>query len=278
MKILEIIIILVFLGLTACNSVGVKPKQQTGSDITEVVITKPDSLSETGAYKTSSSQKMREYSQDNTEDSLSFIRILNSALAIADEQKNKDNFSLHSDRFDINYGYIFSSTKKHLIIKRYFPSDVFVDIFKLQDSSFINVCSKNISALAYIGDTIQDVNGDNRLDYLFHWYPMAGCCLRDIFDVYLQKINGDFADEVEFINPIFSANEKIIRGLCYGQEAPLYKYKWNGYKTDTIEYVYFPDSLNGNHFIKRRSRNEEEKGEVMEQLPNEYRKIGFGYK
>lgn len=69
----------------------------------------------------------------------------------------------------------------------------------------------------------------------------------------------------------------MIRGLRYGYSAPLYKYKWNGAKVDTIEYIYFPDSLNGNHFIRRKHEDLNEKGEILKRLPEEYKKIGYGW-
>ena len=204
------------------------------------------------------------------------VRTLELALKIVNKQKDKDNFILESDSLNIRYGYIFSLSVKHLIVNRTFQYGINADIYKLQDNRFVKVCSKDMAPLAYIGDTIQDVNGDNRVDYLFHWYPLSGCCLRDIYDVYLQKPNGDFAEEVEFINPNFSAKQKTIIGLRYGYEAPLYKYTWNGYKIDTIEYIYFPYSEKGNHFIRRKHEDENEKGEIIKHLPEEYKKYGYG--
>lgn len=276
MTTLQTLTILLLFGMTACNSVDNKSAHTSTIDTAEVNHIDTNHLPKTGELYKKTPQQIEEERMQDIADSINMVRTLEFALKIADKQKTKDNYILQSDSLNIRYGYIFSPSIKHLIVNRTFQYGVNADIYKLQDNNFVKVCSKDMAPLAYIGDTIQDVNGDGRVDYLFHWYPMSGCCLRDIYDVYLQKPNGDFADEQEFINPNFSAKEKIIRGLCYGYGAPLYKYKWNGYKVDTIEYIYFPDSKNGNHFIRRKHEDETEKGEIIKQLPDEYKKIGYG--
>ncbi len=40
------------------------------------------------------------------------------------------------------------------------------------------------------------------------------------------------------MNPIFYPKEKVIRGMEYGSDAPLYKYRWNNLKIDTVEYIH----------------------------------------
>jgi len=229
----------------------------------------------TGIEKTiRDTSRPKEFRKEEIADSLTTVRTLDLALKIAMKNKTQDKFTFHSDSLEINYGYLFSKTIKHLIIKMNFQRGVFANIYKLKDNSFEEVCSKDIMQLAYIGDTIQDVNGDGQLDYLFHWYPPSGCCARDIFDVYLQETNGNFFDEFEFINLTFSPKEKVVRGRCYGREAPFYKYKWNGSELDTIEYIFVPDSTNGNNYVRKRHEDEKEKGIVLKQLPDEYKKLG----
>jgi hypothetical protein len=121
------------------------------------------------------------------------------------------------------------------------------------------------------------------LDYIVHYYPQSGCCLRDCYDVFLQHANGEFLDEIRFINPTFSVKEKIIRGLQYGYSAPLYKYQWNGFNLDTIEYIFFPDSTNGYHYIKSRhylfsrEKDKDKKGQIIKGIPDEYKNIPTGY-
>lgn len=278
MTTLQSLTIFLLIGLTACNSADKNSSRVSSIDSTETIQSDTEHLPKTGELYKKTPQQIEEERKQVFADSINMIRTLELALKIANQKKVKEKFSLESDTLNIRYGHLFSSSVKHLIVSRMFQYGINTDIYKLHyDKKFVKVCSKDMAPLAYIGDTIQDVNGDGRVDFLFHWYPMSGCCLRDIFDVYLQKPNGDFADEVEFINPSFSAKEKTIRGLCYGYGAPLYKYKWNGYKIDTIEYIYFPDSTNGNRFIRRKHEDETEKGEIIKELPDEYRKIGYGY-
>jgi len=268
--------IILLLGLTCCNYTDKKSGQSQTADTLIDANSDTDKLPKTGELYNRTPEQLQAEREQDIKDSLTSIQTLTLALKIANKEKGKNKYILTSDTLDINFGYLFSSTIKHLIIKRRFPWAFNTDIYMLQDNKFSKVSSKEMALMAYVGDTIQDVNGDSRLDYLFHWYPMSGCCLRDVFDVFLQKQNGDFSDEIEFINPDFSAKERLIRGLCYGYSALLYKYRWNGYSVDTVEYIYFPDSTNGNHYIRRKHKNENEKGEIIKQLPDEYKKIGYG--
>jgi hypothetical protein len=261
---------LLLIGLVSCNSAEKKSEQSSTADTTQVDHNN-SFLQDTNGLNTQTTKEEQGIADSNTS-----AQILQSALNIANKQKGLDSFNLYTGTFTINYGYIFSAAIKHLIINIKLPHTVVVDIYKLQKDKFEKVCEKNISRSAYVDSIITDVNGDNRPDYLFHWYPKSGCCERDMFDVFLQKPDGSFAKEAEFINPMFSSKEGVIRGLRYGIKAPLYKYKWNGYKVDTVEYIYFPDSTSGKYFVKRRHENRNEKGQLLNQLPDEYVKIGYG--
>ena len=71
--------------------------------------------------------------------------------------------------------------------------------------------------------------------------------------------------------------EKIIRGLGYGHpgEVGLYKYKWNGLKVDTIEFIY-PDVSTKGQFIKTKKRiyrPTDKEGIVLKHVPKEYQDI-----
>jgi hypothetical protein len=132
--------------------------------------------------------------------------------------------------------------------------------------------------MTYIRDTIFDANGDEHDDFLVHWYPSSGCCRRNVYSIYLnQPDNGNFTQDYEFINPTFSANDRIVRGVEYGhqREVGLYKYQWNGLQVDTIEFIY-PDVVNKGQFIKtkkRAFRPTEREGVVLKSVPREYLKI-----
>lgn len=200
------------------------------------------------------------------------------AFRIANLKKEKTSYSFNSDTIRIKLGYIFSHSVKHLMITRKSNYLVCTDIYIISKHGYQKVCSKSINLLTYISENIRDVNGDGYSDFLFHWYPESGCCLRDIYDVFLQKNDGTFVEQIKFVNPNFNSNNKTIIGLCYGYDAPLYKYKWNDFKVDTIEYIYLPGSANGNKIIRKRNLHGEEKGEILKKLPNEYIKVGFKIK
>jgi hypothetical protein len=148
----------------------------------------------------------------------------------------------------------------------------------LQDEQFKAVVKREQGGMTYIDDTAQDVNGDGYKDFVVHWYPSSGCCLAEMYNVYLyQSQEGDFTHDYQFINPTFFPKEKIIRGLEYGHpgEAGLYKYKWNGLQIDTIEFIY-PCYNQKNKFVKmthQEYRPTGSEGVILNKLPKEYAEI-----
>ncbi|MGC3946473.1 MAG: hypothetical protein QM762_18445 [Chryseolinea sp.] len=132
--------------------------------------------------------------------------------------------------------------------------------------------------MTYINDTIRDVNGDGFKDFLVNWYPSAGCCLSDIYNVYLNlPYKNIFSDDYEFINPTFSPKEKIIRGIGYGHpgEVELYKYKWNNLEIDTVEFIH-PYRDHEGKFIRSKQPHYPrtvKEGTVLNETPKEYHNI-----
>jgi hypothetical protein len=109
----------------------------------------------------------------------------------------------------LSFGYFFSPKTKHLIVKRMlWGTTLAVDVFVYKNSKFKAVCSQSLNNLTFLDYTITDVNGDHLKDFLIHWYPSSGCCRRDIYDVYLNRSDGKFTKNYEFINPTFSAHKK----------------------------------------------------------------------
>lgn len=267
----KIITILLLFALAGCHSNQKTDSPTKITQVTEERVTAPKQKESIKDDRLS----YQELTEALTQDSIQSVRTLERALNMAYNRKGERAYTIASDSLQMRYGHLFSSSVKHLIIHRTFESGVNATIYKLHNNRFIQVCKKEMSPFSYLGDTLQDVNGDGKVDYLFHWYPASGCCQRDIYAVFIQKDNGDFTPEFEFINPRFSAHERIIRGKCYGYDAPLYKYKWNGYHIDTIEYIYFPESGSDHPFVRRKRENEHEKGEELKQLPKEYQGLGF---
>jgi hypothetical protein len=175
------------------------------------------------------------------------------------------------------FGYLFSASNKHLLVKRLSPSGVVCTIFLLQKNKFKLVAQRTQDGQTFMDDTLKDVNGDGYKDYLIHWYPSSGCCTRDVYNVFLYlPATGTFTSDYEFINPTFFAKEKIIRGVNYGYFSGLYKYKWNGLKVDTLEFVYHDTAVATKYYITKQSDYNippKVKYKVLNALPKEYEKI-----
>ena len=184
------------------------------------------------------------------------------------------NFGYQSEA-ELKYGKLFSSTVKYLIVRRkFYGTVVAMNVLKLEGSNFVSIVSQPVDNLTYLNSGVKDINGDGLKDYFVHWYPSSGCCRRDIYDVYLyQKSKEAFTDRYEFTNPTFSPLEKIIRGVDYGQlgDVALYKYKWNGLKLDTIEYI-FPDTIGKKYYISK-TREFSKSVKVLKAVPMEYQRI-----
>jgi hypothetical protein len=186
----------------------------------------------------------------------------------------------------------FSKDFKHLIVHMSQPSDEhvelpgeYINIYVKQDSGFKQVLAHREWATTYTNDTLQDVNGDGLQDLIVNGYGSNGCCLKAFSEVYLYlPQTGTFSEVYDFINPTFSAKEKVIRGVAYGHpgETEMYKYRWNGLGLDTLEYIYFEKNdkdLRTGKVIKSTVLNnnrETTKNERLNQAPAEYRHI-YGY-
>lgn len=173
---------------------------------------------------------------------------LKSMLMMAQKNIDKDSFSINDQsdntenptNFDLQYGNHFTSSIKHLIVRRSDPGMFYFDIFAVSRGQFVKVASHQNSALTYQNDTIQDINGDGLKDFVVNWYGSSGCCLKAFSEVFLiQADKKTFGKQLQFINPTFSPIEKMVRGVCYGfpGETELYKYHFEGNRIDTIEYV-----------------------------------------
>lgn len=233
-------------------------------------------------------EKQKQIEEENRIDSLRLDIALKDAFKIAQKEFKTDNFTkqyeLQPDdssyiiHIEIEIGRLFKDQHKYFLLRRHVPWATFLSLYKLNGDKTENLIEREQGGMTYIRDTIFDANGDGHKDFLVHWYPSSGCCRRDVYNVYLNQPNkGNFTQDYEFINPTFSANEKIIRGVEYGHpgEVGLYKYKWNGLQVDTIEFIY-PDANNKGQFIKTKRgayRPTEKEGVVLKTVPKEYLKI-----
>jgi hypothetical protein len=279
----KIILIFAFLFLFGCKDT-VKQKQ------TAVVIDTAYNHLANRDTLTDKNRELQQKASDEQEksDSLRLLKALTSALLYAEQNKNKKSFlhefELLPDDTSFNvtaqlvFGNLFENDRKHLLIRRIVPWGAVLNVYLLQNSSFKPLVERAQFGMTYVNDTLRDANGDKYNDFLVHWYPSSGCCLADVYNVYLyQPQTGRFTTDYEFINPTFSPDEKVIRGLEYGHpgEAGLYKYKWNGLRVDTIEFMY-PYFNQKGKFIKTKRRAfkpNEKQGTVVNSLPNEYKKM-----
>jgi hypothetical protein len=195
-----------------------------------------------------------------------------------------DSFDIHSDSsyaitIKVTIGNFFDD-KKYLIVRRETPV-YYVDIYLKSEDKFVKVLSHEQWGMTYVNDTIQDINGDGRKDFLLNWYGASGCCLKNFIDVYLLRNDGTFSEQLEFINPTFSVAEKVIRGVCYGHpgQTELYKYKWNGFIVDTVEYIYPSRDMQGQYIkTKYRPFDKRNKEMILRSVPAEYKTIeGFDW-
>jgi hypothetical protein len=176
---------------------------------------------------------------------------------------------------EVIVGNLFSNKIKHLVIKTFFGWHVNLYVYRLND--LVLEFRDDWSNLDYLGTDIKDINGDGIKDFITNWENASGCCRRDHYYVYLYKRDDTFSEQFDFINPTFYPKQKLVLGVSYGHpgEVPLYKYKWNGFKVDTIEYIY-PANKSRHKFYRAKNYDDLEnpkKREVLTAIPKEYKKI-----
>ncbi|PBJ05006.1 hypothetical protein BSF42_43360 [Flavobacterium sp. ACN6] len=234
-------------------------------------------------------EKRAEIEKDEKLDSLKLDRVLSDALRIAEQNIGKNKFQKNyktssNIEVELDLDNHFTKDYPHLIIRRHADDidDLYIDIYSKVDSKFEKAVSHQQWKLTYQKDTIQDINGDGLKDFVLNWYGANGCCLKAFSDIYLLRNDKKtFSKSFEFINPTFSPNEKIIRGIEYGHPGytSIYKYKWNGEAVDTLEYVYYEtdkeDKKTGKIIIsKKRAYTKNNKNiKKLNSVPAEYKNI-----
>lgn len=236
-------------------------------------------------------ERRKKIEEEEKVDSLRLDKVLNEALKVARQNFNNDKFKKQYEVFlddsstvkvQMNSDYYFTNKYSHLIIRRKQPNNVFIDIYSKINGKFQRVISHKQWEMTYINDKIKDINGDGQRDFIVNWYGSTGCCLKGFSNVYLLRSDQQsFSKDLEFINPTFSPQEKMIRGICYGHpgETEMYKYKWNGEKVDTLEYISYEKTEKGQKTGKiisstsRPFKDGSKAVKVLNSIPIEYKKI-----
>lgn len=154
-----------------------------------------------------------------------------------------------------------------------------IDVYQLKESNIVHKVTSEWG-LAFSSDTIFDVNGDGTKDFLVNYYPLSGCCRRNCYAIYLSPAttNKLITEAIDLVNPTFSPEEKMVRGVEYGHpgEVGLYKYRWKGEKLDTVEYIYPDKTTKGKTFIKTTKEAylpDRSEGLPIKALPKEYEMV-----
>ena len=142
-------------------------------------------------------KKRKELRQHEYEKNLVLNDVLREALQIANQNIEKNTFYKKYKivpanipvKVEINLDFHFTKTFPHLIIKRWTPGTIYIDIFSKNDNHFKKVISREQWLMTYKNDTIRDINGDGLKDFVVNWEGSSGCCLKDYSDVYFLRKN-----------------------------------------------------------------------------------------
>lgn len=226
-------------------------------------------------------------------DSIWLVKIYDSTLTYVKNNINKRNFTenfvnVSQNGLEVNtkikIGNLFIPNMKNIYIRRNIGTQNLINVYTIKGKELIEVFYYTNSNISDEYDSIVDVNGDRRKDIIINFYGSTGCCLKNIYKVFLNKNDNTFSEGIFFMNPTFSKHEQIVRGVEYGQpgDTELYKYKWNNYELDTLEYIYFElDSIGKKtgKFIKsdKKPYSKDSKKKIrLNFVPKEYHNI-YGY-
>jgi hypothetical protein len=177
----------------------------------------------------------------------------------------------------------FAEGAYYAVIYTYDQAETLIRLYRIDNNTMQEKVSKSFPLLTDPSDTIFDANGDGVKDFALRYYPLSGCCRRDIYYLYLspEKKEGVLS-YIELINPTFYPKEHLIRGIGYGRpgHVELYKYRWREDVLDTLEYILPDVATKGKTFLKGRNLYgfTKEKEIRLTKLPEEYQTvIGLDY-
>ena len=255
------------------------------SDSTSASVSKNIADSIKQKTETVQTQKGKRWDDYWREDSILLSEVLRGAMDSIDVKRMGErdsvryNIELDSVMVDVEIGSgnYFKGPFSYRLIRLTSPLSVRIYIYAKSGNIWEPILSHTQWEMTYVSDTVMDVNGDRRKDFVIDWYGSTGCCLKGFSIVYLLRDDmKSFSDQFEFINPTFSPKEHIVRGVNYGHAGytDMYKYKWTGERVDTIEYVSYQldNDLNKTGRVVLRDAHDRVI-KVLPSVPKEYRKI-----
>lgn len=222
---------------------------------------------------------------------------LDSARRIARQNVYRENFSysmetpldsVHTIRSRLTLGSFFGP-RKYMILRRASPvlhgreePAHVIDIFYYSsyDSTFRGIKAFGERLENFVNDTVQDVNGDGRMDFVANYTStLRGLKFRYSIVTLFENDTTCLAGSTVFPNPSFSAKERVIRGVLAGKagQTEIYKYQWDGFEVDTVEYIYRDSDIPGHvirtPYLPTDKRNTTEVMEKLDAVPLEYRNL-----
>ncbi len=184
------------------------------------------------------------------------------------------------------YGNLFNNNYNYLIINK--DREKEKTYYTYNNNTLNEIFHYSVSGGGrFISDTVYDVNQDSFLDVLVKRRYRA----TTISDFYLQNAEGAFNDPVKTFNSVQKG--KLLLGHV-NTNAPIekyYKFKWNGFALDTIEWIAYDNSKeSGKYYMSKKMAVFEvnkakeyviglDKSEykVLDELPSEYRVLDSLY-
>jgi|GEM_PF-4865232 len=154
-------------------------------------------------------------------DSLRQIELLDTAMKYAVKHQEEKSYMKTLTINDglasfatLKFGFLFSSKKRHLILKTKSAWDIHLRVLYFDKHNFKEVIHTVIWDLNYVTNTVRDINGDGFKDFISTTYSSAGCCARNRDEVRLYRpADEDFSDNYDFIMHHISQKKKLFAVL-----------------------------------------------------------------
>jgi hypothetical protein len=168
--------------------------------------------------------------------------------------------------FEISFGNFFVDGVQYLMLSNSVQNGYDKQMFVIDNGQADSLMSFSNSDGSR-NDTILDVNGDGRKDWMMFTKSGIRLMLPDSTEHVFKEMSG-------LNNVCFSPSEKLVRGKLADKNV-YFKQVWDGNQLSTIEYLY-PHPDNVNWLIKSDSLYDDvkqAKGSTLWYLPKDYRNV-----